>query len=369
MVRRHLLTRVAAAFALSALVPLRGGAGVPAGRAPRGPEPAAQRAAPADSPLPADPVPADPAAAAEEAAHADDAERTAAAAAGSGSPNLRKRWPKPASGGSASGDPEVLFTFDDGPHEKSTGPILDTLAQYGIKTVFFWTGWRVRSTRPIGDVRRALLERALREGHVIGNHTVNHAHLCALPRAQAAGEIDDNATIYQALTGMPLWLFRSPYGGRCTWLEDALAERGMFHWHWDLDPLEWQTASMAHTRDYLIDRIGRLRDGQRAVVLLHDTKWATMKALPAVLSWIQAENRRRLAAGRRPIRLISYADVVREQIPPSVRTFVADTGAALTTFVPEVLSTLVGPLAPLLPATSGTAKAPRAALAPANGPL
>jgi peptidoglycan/xylan/chitin deacetylase (PgdA/CDA1 family) len=210
--------------------------------------------------------------------------------------------------------------------------------------IFFWTGWRVRGDKPIHEERRAIVARALADGHVIGNHTVNHAHLCLVPEKKAIYEIDENATIWQRVTGMVTVFFRSPYGGRCKRLEKELAERGLWHLHWDLDPLEWKSTSTKTTRDYLIGRISRLKNGERAVVLIHDTKYATMKALPQVLDWIDQENARRVATGRRPIRIISYVDLMRERIPVEVQSFVNTSLADVTGFVPGVLDRLVAPL-------------------------
>ena len=51
-----------------------------------------------------------------------------------------KGWPTPAAGESASGGPEVLLTFDDGPNPKTTPHVLDTLAQHHIHAVFFMVG-------------------------------------------------------------------------------------------------------------------------------------------------------------------------------------------------------------------------------------
>src|SRR5436309_1083917 len=49
-------------------------------------------------------------------------------------------WPQPAAGVSASGGPELIFTFDDGPSPATTGKILDILAERHIKAVFFLVG-------------------------------------------------------------------------------------------------------------------------------------------------------------------------------------------------------------------------------------
>lgn len=221
------------------------------------------------------------------------------------------RWPVPAAGLSESGDPEVIFTFDDGPHHKWGAQILDTLKAHGISAIFYWVGHRVDSRCKRGRRRHALVDRAVREGHLIGNHTVNHVHLCQGPVAVAAMEIDHNREVFERLTGLPVLLFRTPYGDRCRRLTALLHERGLTHLHWDIDPHEYDGLSSKDTAAYVIGRIKRLRG--RAVILMHDTKAQTARALPMILDWIVVENRRRVARGERPIRVMSGADLLLEQ--------------------------------------------------------
>src|SRR5688500_4743008 len=96
-------------------------------------------------------------------------------------------WPTPAAGNSASGDPEVLFTFDDGPSPTTTPKVLDILAKHHIRAVFFLVGEMTKS----GNKRvPAIIERILREGHVIATHTMTHKDLCRVAEDKAISEID-----------------------------------------------------------------------------------------------------------------------------------------------------------------------------------
>ena len=54
-------------------------------------------------------------------------------------------WVSPAAGPTLTGDPEVIFTFDDGPDPARTPAILDTLAKYDIKAIFFMVGRMVEA--------------------------------------------------------------------------------------------------------------------------------------------------------------------------------------------------------------------------------
>jgi len=215
------------------------------------------------------------------------------------------KWPGRAAGASASGDPELLLTFDDGPHEKHTSKILDVLEERGLQAIFFWTGHRVQKKRRYLDKRLALVERAIAAGHLVGNHTLTHAKLCTVKRQQAAEEIDGNASLFEELTQMPMVLFRVPYGARCKRLDGMLADRELAHLHWDMDPQEFRHHSADLTLRYVVRKLRRLQDGQRAVLLMHDTQPAAAKALPKILEWIDEENSKRERRGRRPIRIIS----------------------------------------------------------------
>ena len=58
----------------------------------------------------------------------------------------------------------IALTFDDGPHYKYTGEILDILKEYGAKATFFVVG-------ELAERYPELVLRELAEGHEVGNHT------------------------------------------------------------------------------------------------------------------------------------------------------------------------------------------------------
>lgn len=238
----------------------------------------------------------------------------------------KKRWPKPAAGPSQSGGPEVVFTFDDGPHELFTGRILDALAAHHVQAIFFWVGRRVLHDRPLDQVRKALVARAVREGHLVGNHTVHHVHLCQTPFPEGEKEVDQNRALLEAAARMPVVLFRVPYGARCKNVERLLADRQLRHMHWDIDPQEWGGLDTAGTAAHVISQLKRLEG--RAVLLMHDTHGVSARALPIILDWIDMENRRRRASGHRPIRIVSGAELVEEQFASELWTWGGETARA-----------------------------------------
>ncbi|MSP15240.1 MAG: polysaccharide deacetylase family protein [Myxococcales bacterium] len=259
------------------------------------------------------------------------------------------RWPQPAGGASSSGSPEVLFTFDDGPHEDFTPALLDLLAQHSVRGVFFWSGWRVSGVGENTETRRKIALRALAEGHLVGNHTVNHAHLCQGSAANAELEVDENARIMAALARMPVSWMRVPYGSRCPRVEAMLAARGLKHLHWDLDPREYLTHDVGRATAYLVSRIRRLENDERVIVLMHDTYAVSVETLSAVLDWIVEENSERERDALPPIRIIGYEELARDQLAPGVAEVVDAAPRDLVDTVIELTRRLVRPLLPPLP--------------------
>ena len=64
----------------------------------------------------------------------------------------------------------IYLTFDEGYENGYTGIILDVLREKNVKAAFFVTAPYVKSNPD-------LIKRMAREGHIIGNHTVNHPSL------------------------------------------------------------------------------------------------------------------------------------------------------------------------------------------------
>lgn len=184
-------------------------------------------------------------------------------------------WITPAAGPSATGDPEVVLTFDDGPNPQTTPKVLDTLKAHDVRAIFFLVGDRLTpDNKPAHD----LVARMLREGHIVANHTVSHIQLCAVKEERAAVEIDAAATTISSIAGMATPWFRTPYGAYCKRLEAMLADRKITHFYWDIDSQEWKHNSAKRATAYITHALGRLQG--RSVLLMHDTKVATVKALP-----------------------------------------------------------------------------------------
>lgn len=100
----------------------------------------------------------------------------------------------------------VALTFDDGPDENFTGPILDTLASRHAVASFFVVG---RQVQQLPELTR----RIVAEGHEIGNHSWSHPDFSALGNANIKMELAATGRLIEAVTGHRPLLFRPPYIG------------------------------------------------------------------------------------------------------------------------------------------------------------
>ncbi|KAJ3361849.1 hypothetical protein GGF32_006877 [Allomyces javanicus] len=128
----------------------------------------------------------------------------------------------------------ISVTYDDGPHESYTGPILDELLARGIKTTFFIVGSQLENPLNV-----ALLHREYNEGHQIASHTYTHADLATLTNAQIATEIaKTEAAIFAAIGVAPKYM-RCPYGSITASGAKYIQSLGLKMIYWNLDTNDW----------------------------------------------------------------------------------------------------------------------------------
>ncbi len=99
---------------------------------------------------------------------------------------------------------EVAISFDDGPDPKWTPRILDILKKKDVKATFMMIGEEAQDN--IG-----LMQRVMREGHEIGNHTYSHPDISEISQRQLDLEINLTERLFASKLGVEPLYFRPPY--------------------------------------------------------------------------------------------------------------------------------------------------------------
>lgn len=88
-------------------------------------------------------------------------------------------------------DKFIYLTFDEGYEAGYTPQILDTLKENDVKATFFITAHYL-------NTQSELVKRMIDEGHIVGNHTVNHKSMPSLTEEQINSEVMDlHKAIYE----------------------------------------------------------------------------------------------------------------------------------------------------------------------------
>ncbi len=198
----------------------------------------------------------------------------------------------------------IALTFDDGPECRYTPRVLDTLDAKGIKATFFVVGHRLDGDDTYHTANRAVLRDTLRRGHLIGNHTYHHVELDRLRDAALSDEIDRTEALIRRTTGQRSWLLRAPFGAILRQRTvDAIFSRGYTPVYWELDTRDWETPSV----DAVVEgfRAALSESPRGGVVLIHDTHWWSVAALPRILAVIERRNASLVASGQEPYRFVN----------------------------------------------------------------
>jgi peptidoglycan/xylan/chitin deacetylase (PgdA/CDA1 family) len=126
----------------------------------------------------------------------------------------------PAVAGALEPDRVVALTFDDGPNEPWTGQLLDVLAAKGARATFFQVG---RCAERFPSTTRRVVE----EGHVLGNHSLNHAFTSYLRDPRQHDEVARAQEVLHRVSGVVPSLYRPPWLCHWPWILRTVRGAGL----------------------------------------------------------------------------------------------------------------------------------------------
>lgn len=103
-------------------------------------------------------------------------------------------------------DKKILYlTFDEGYEAGYTSKILEILKENDVKAAFFITAHYL-------NTQDDLVKQMLEEGHIVGNHTVNHKSIPNLSEEEIRKEVMDLHTVIYEKFGYEMKYIRPPKG-------------------------------------------------------------------------------------------------------------------------------------------------------------
>ncbi len=174
--------------------------------------------------------------------------------------------------------PYIAMTFDDGPSEKLTPELLDILKEHQMHVTFFVIGQNAARAPEI-------LQRAVREGHEIANHSWSHPAFGKMSDAAVRREVQKTDDAIREAIGHSPVLLRPPYGSITSrqkqWIHDEFGYRIIL---WDVDPLDWKRPGPSVVTRRIVSET---RPG--SIILSHDIHPGTIKAMPETFDQLQAK--------------------------------------------------------------------------------
>lgn len=154
----------------------------------------------------------------------------------------------------------IYLTFDEGYEAGYTSKILDILKEYDIKVTFFITSDYLNS-------QPELVQRMLDEGHIVGNHTVNHPSLPDLSDEEITKEIMDlHFAIYEKY-GYEMKYIRPPMGEFSERTLNLTKELGYTTTMWSLAYDDWDQSKQGRIDYAKYTVISNIHNG--SILLLH----------------------------------------------------------------------------------------------------
>ncbi len=155
--------------------------------------------------------------------------------------------------------PEVALTYDDGPNPPYTDRILDVLREEHVSATFFLVGRAV-------DAYPSTVRRIVREGHAVGNHSWDHAHLVLDTPGRVRRDLERTSDAIERASGVRTDLMRPPFGMRDFVVVSQARALGYQVVMWSVPlPKDWEQPGDATIARRVVPNV---RDG--SIIVLHD---------------------------------------------------------------------------------------------------
>ncbi len=174
---------------------------------------------------------------------------------------------------------KIALTFDDGPHPVYTPLVLDFLKKHQIKASFFLIGKNVKSYP-------YLLERIIKEGHTVGNHSFSHSKTIDFKSKNGwLKELEETDLEIQKFIGKKPKFFRPPFGVTTPHLASAINHTKHVVIGWNLRSFDTSQKDPQAVSEKIIQNV---KPG--TTLLLHDCHERILPILEQILPQLENKN-------------------------------------------------------------------------------
>jgi peptidoglycan-N-acetylmuramic acid deacetylase len=174
----------------------------------------------------------------------------------------------------------IYLTFDLGYEAGYTENILNVLKEKEVPATFFITAHYLNTASD-------LVERMINEGHIVGNHTVNHKSMPDLSEDEIKSELMTlNQSVYEKF-GYEMKYMRPPKGEfseRTLSITESLGFKTVM---WSFAYVDWNEDSQPSKTDAINKIISNLHNGE--VMLLHATSKTNSEIMGELIDNIKSE--------------------------------------------------------------------------------
>ena len=175
---------------------------------------------------------------------------------------------------------KIYLTFDLGYEAGYTEQILDVLKENDVKATFFITAHYLNTAED-------LVKRMIDEGHIVGNHTVNHKSLPDISNEEIKDEV---MKLHQAIyekTGYEMKYIRPPKGEYSERTLAVTKELGYTNVMWTFGYLDYDENVQKGTEYAKKIVLDNLHNGE--IMLLHGNSKDNANALDSIIKEAKAE--------------------------------------------------------------------------------
>ena len=172
----------------------------------------------------------------------------------------------------------VYITFDLGYEAGYTENILNTLKENNVPATFFITAHYVNTASD-------LVQRMIDDGHIIGNHTVNHKSMPSLSEEELTKELMNLHTAIYEKFGYEMKYMRPPKGEYSERSLSYTTKLGYIPVMWSFAYADWDEKAQPSKDEGIKKIVNNVHNGE--IMLLHATSKTNMEILDTVIKQIK----------------------------------------------------------------------------------